>query len=118
MYFLLYRSIGNSEKDLQNCSREQWTFSANYACACETVVEIRTPVIKFSCISHLEKKKKEKKNHKPFHTTLCLAPRPKLNRAWPIRDTGYERVCPSATSPKGIDRGQEGLERHPSWILN
>ena len=47
-------------------------FSANYACACETVVEIRTPVIKFSCISHLEKKKKEKKNHKPFHTTLSL----------------------------------------------
>ena len=39
MYFLLYRSIGNSEKDLQNCSREQWTFPANYAC--ETVVEIR-----------------------------------------------------------------------------
>ena len=26
MDFLLYRSIGNSEKDLQNCSREQWSF--------------------------------------------------------------------------------------------
>ena len=65
-------SIGNSEKDLLNCSREQWTFSANYACACETVVEIRTTLIKFSCIYHLEKKKKEKKYHRPFHTTLSL----------------------------------------------
>ena len=65
-------SIGNSEKDLLNCSRKQCTFSANYACACETVVEIRTTLIKFSCIYHLEKKKKEKKYHRPFHTTLSL----------------------------------------------
>ena len=71
MDFLLYRSIGNSEKDLQNCSREQWTFSANYACACETVVEIRTPLIKFSYIYHFIFWG-IKKNHRTFHTTLSL----------------------------------------------
>ena len=30
--------LGNPKKDLQNCSREQRPFFANYACACKTAV--------------------------------------------------------------------------------
>ena len=38
MDFLLTVRLGNPKKDLQNCSREQRSFFANYACACKTAV--------------------------------------------------------------------------------
>ena len=38
MDFLLTVRLGNPKKDLQNCSREQRSFFANYARACKTAV--------------------------------------------------------------------------------
>ena len=38
MDFLLTVWLGNPKKDLQNCSREQRSFFANYARACKTTV--------------------------------------------------------------------------------
>ena len=38
MDFLLTVRLGNPKKDLQNCSRQERSFFANYACACKTAV--------------------------------------------------------------------------------
>ena len=38
MDFLFTVRLGNPKKDLQNCSREQRSFFANYVCACEIAV--------------------------------------------------------------------------------
>ena len=38
MDLLLTVRLGNPKKDLQNCSRQERSFFANYACACETAV--------------------------------------------------------------------------------
>ena len=36
--FLLTVRLGNPKKDLQNCSRQERSFFANYACVCKTAV--------------------------------------------------------------------------------
>ena len=38
MDFLLTVRLGNPSKDLQNCSRQERSFFADYACACKTAV--------------------------------------------------------------------------------
>ena len=38
MDFLLTVRLGNPKKDLQNCSRQEGSFFAYYACACKTAV--------------------------------------------------------------------------------